>query len=155
MYPAATPRPLAAVELQTALSERLDYRYGRRMDASERVGVDLTAEEIRLLTAGLVEWGGPARCTDPLAMAMGFVDVEDLFRQSKWLVTAIRNAEPLSPRDWTRVLLATEIVFASDVLGSGSDWGSTVGWSDEQTIRVLRQLQSKLLRARVLTPEAL
>jgi hypothetical protein len=32
---------------------------------------------------------------------------------------------------------------------------STVGWSDEKTIHVLRQLQSKLLRARVLTPKTL
>ena len=91
-----------------------------------------------MLTAGLVEWGGPARCIDRLAVAMGFVDVEDLFRQSKSLLTAIRNAEPLLRRDWTRSLFATEIVFASDVVGSGWDWQLTVGWSDEQTIHVLR-----------------
>jgi hypothetical protein len=125
------------------------------MDASERIGVDLTAEEIHLLTAGLREWGGPARCTDRLAVAMGFVDVEDLFRESKSLGRAIRNAEPLLPRDWTRALLATEIVFASDVVGSGWDWRSTVGWSDEQTIHVLRQLQRKLANARVLIPDVL
>jgi hypothetical protein len=153
--PSGNSSPVGWVALEVGLPERLPYSYGRSMDASEPVGVDLTAEEIRLVTAGLVEWGGPARCTDALAVAMGFVDVKDLFRQSKWLVTAIRSAEPLSPRDWTRALLATEIVFASDVLGSGSDWVSTVGWSDEKTIHVLRQLQSKLLRARVLTPKTL
>jgi len=125
------------------------------MDVSERIGVDLTTEEIRLLTAGLVEWGGPARCTDRLAVAMGFVDVEGLFRESRSLVTAIHNAEPLLPRDWTRALLATEIVFASDVVCSGWDWRPTVGWSDEQTIHVLRQLQRKLAKVRLLIPDVL
>jgi hypothetical protein len=108
------------------------------VDVSKPIAVDLTADEVRLLTAGLVEWGGPAHATDPLAVAMGFADVGDLFLQSRWLTAALRNAEPLSQRDWTRVLLATEIVFVSDVVGSGWDWQSTVGWSDEETIRVLR-----------------
>jgi hypothetical protein len=127
----------------------------RGMDHSEPIDVELTADELRLLTAGLVEWGGPARCTEPLARAMGFTDVEDLFRQSDRLTATLRDAQPLSRRDWTRALLATEIVFASDVVGSGWDWHSTVGWSDEKTIHVLRQLQRKLRTAHALSSDAI
>jgi hypothetical protein len=125
------------------------------MDHSEPIDVKLTADETRLLTAGLVEWAGPARCTEALARAMGFTDVEDLFRQSDRLIPALRNAQPLARRDWTRALLATEIVFASEVVGSGWDWQSTVGWSDETTIEVLRQLQRKLMIAHAVSPNAL
>jgi hypothetical protein len=36
-------------------------------------------------------------------------------------------------------------VFASDVIGSGSDWSATTGLSDERTIRLLRGVQGKLI----------
>ena len=124
------------------------------MDLAEPIALELTADERRLLTAGLIEWGGPARCTDAFATAMGFADIEDFFLQSKRLVPALRKGEPLSRRDWTRALLATEVVFASDVVGSGSDWQATVGWSDEVTIHTLRELQRKLRRAHALALDA-
>lgn len=40
-----------------------------------------------------------------------------------------------------------EIVFASDVFGSGIDWSTTVGRTDEETIRILRSLQRKIARS--------
>jgi hypothetical protein len=57
---------------------------------------------------------------------------------------ALAGGEPLSPIDWLRTLLATEIVFASDVVGSGIDWSSTTGLTDEHTIQVLRTVQRKI-----------
>jgi hypothetical protein len=45
------------------------------------VDADLGDEERFVLGPGLVEWGGPARCTDTMAIAMGFADVHDLFRE--------------------------------------------------------------------------
>lgn len=48
---------------------------------------------------------------------------------------------PLSRTDWTRALLATEIVFMSNVIGSGWDWQTTTGFGDEETLRMLRSLQ--------------
>lgn len=86
---------------------------------------------------------------------MGFSGVADLFEQGSRLTRALEAAQPLSRRDWTRTLLATEIVFASDVLGSGIDWQSTVGWSDEETITVLRELQLKLMRAGAISVNSL
>src|SRR6267378_3449538 len=39
------------------------------------VAVDLDERERELLSAGLAEWGGPARPTNALAVALGFTDV--------------------------------------------------------------------------------
>ncbi|MEU1542912.1 hypothetical protein [Actinacidiphila glaucinigra] len=39
-----------------------------------------------------------------------------------------------------------EIVFVSDLAGSGVEWPTTTGLSDEATIRVLRAIQRKLVR---------
>jgi len=41
-------------------------------------------------------------------------------------------------------LLATEIVFASNVMGSGTDWTDTTGLDDIRSIQVLWGLQRKL-----------
>jgi hypothetical protein len=46
--------------------------------------------------------------------------------------------------DWARILLATEIVFASDLMGSGTEWRTTTGMTDEETINLLRGIQRKL-----------
>lgn len=43
-----------------------------------------------------------------------------------------------------RVLLATEISFASDLVGSGHDWMFTTGLSDEETLGVVRRIQRKM-----------
>jgi hypothetical protein len=115
------------------------------MELTDPVDITLTDEERHLLRSGLSDWGGPAMCTEELAVAMGFRSVEDLFAESGRLWESIGRSEPLTPRDWTRTLLATEIVFASDVIGSGSDWSATTGLSDERTIRLLRGVQGKLI----------
>lgn len=50
---------------------------------------------------------------------------------------------PLPPVGWARTLLAVEIVFVSDLAGSGVEWPTTTGISDESTIRALRSIQRK------------
>ncbi|SCL60301.1 hypothetical protein GA0070606_3249 [Micromonospora citrea] len=55
--------------------------------------------------------------------------------------------EPLTGSQWRKLLLSTEIVFASDVVGSGCDWSITTGLSDEETIKLLRVVQRKVARA--------
>jgi len=97
-----------------------------------------------MLDRGLVEWGGPARCTDAMAVAMGFADVQDLFAQADRIVSELDAGRPLSRWDWSRTLLATEIVFASNVMGSGIEWTDTTGLDDVRSIQVLRSLQRKL-----------
>ncbi|GAB2573029.1 hypothetical protein Aab01nite_19450 [Paractinoplanes abujensis] len=104
----------------------------------------LNDDETALLIRALGEWGGPARCSDEMAYAMGFADAADLYTGSRRLSHAIRDDVPLSPADWARVLLATEVVFVSDLVGSGYEWSTTTGRSDEGTIRLLRGLQRQL-----------
>jgi hypothetical protein len=118
-------------------------------DPDELIEVELTDEERFVLNRGLVEWGGPASCTDAMAVAMGFASVRDLFDQSDRLLAALDTGRPMSRWDWTRTLLATEVVFASDVIGSGSEWVDTTGLDDARTFQVLREIQRKLVRARI------
>lgn len=118
------------------------------MSSEELIHVELDKDERDLLSAGLLQWGGPARPTEQLAIAMGFAGL-DAFRVDRGrLRTAIDNGEPLSRQDWQRVLLATEVVFASDVYGAGLDWWSVTSISDVDTISRLRGLQRKLPRWR-------
>ncbi|MCX4964508.1 hypothetical protein OHA98_06675 [Streptomyces sp. NBC_00654] len=106
----------------------------------------LTDEESRLLQQGLAEWSGPARCTEEFAVAMGFDGTEDLHRRGIAIRGALAAREPLAPMDWARALLATELAFASEVVGSGYGWSTTTGWPDDLTVRVLRNTQLKLIR---------
>lgn len=79
---------------------------------------------------------------------MGFVSTEDLWRgEGRRLREALDGGEPLTRSQWRKAVLATEIVFASDVVGSGWDWSITTGLSDEETIKLLRVVQRKVARA--------
>lgn len=64
--------------------------------------------------------------------------------------TSLKAAPQLTPRDWARALLAVEVVFASDVVGAAHDWRIVTGWTDEESIGILRRLQDRLrgVRAR-------
>jgi hypothetical protein len=117
---------------------------------NDLLDIPLTAIQQRLLANGINEWGGPARCTEELAVAMGFATVGALFEETPRLHSAIRAGTALAQADWVRVLLMTEIVFASEVVGSGWDWRETTGMSDEETIRELREIQLLIPKAGVL-----
>ncbi|GAA1360215.1 hypothetical protein [Catellatospora chokoriensis] len=148
-----TDKPLsdalvAHAEVQNA--ETFERRHDRHVTFEEPVSIDLTEAERHLLVRGFGEWGGPAHATDALAVAMGFQAVADMYQQTDRLRAAIKAGHPLSRQDWRRSLLATEIVFASDIFGSGYEWSTTTGLSDEETMRTLRRLQHKLaMQARV------
>ena len=114
------------------------------MAAGAFVISELTEDEREVLRRGLLEWGGPARCTEALAVAMDFGSVAALLKEGAHLADLIRDGQPLARRDWRRALVATEIVFADDVFGAGWDWQTTTGFTDEETIRILRSLQRKI-----------
>ena len=117
------------------------------MPTDDHIRVRLTVEERRVLRCGITEWGGPAHCTEEFARAMGFDGVADLELHSPRLREAVEVGEPLTREDWRRVSLMTEVAFASDIVGSGVDWATTTGMSDEQTIRLLRCIQRKVAGA--------
>lgn len=78
---------------------------------------------------------------------MGFDSKEDLWRgEGRRLREALDSGGSLTRSQWRKALLALEIVFASDVMGSGCDWSITTGISDEETIKLLRVVQRKLGR---------
>ncbi|WP_430495999.1 hypothetical protein ACQRWP_17040 [Micromonospora trifolii] len=78
---------------------------------------------------------------------MGFDSKEDLWRgEGRSLREALDSGRSLTRSQWRKALLALEIVFASDVIGSGCDWSITTGISDEETIKLLRVVQRKLGR---------
>lgn len=108
---------------------------------NELVAIELADDERALLSRGLGEWSGPAHCTEELAVAMGFQGLAGLYEDGRRLQAALSAGEPLSVPDWRRLLVSAEIVFASDVFGSGIDWSITTGFSDEETIKILRRLQ--------------
>jgi hypothetical protein len=112
------------------------------------VKVSLDDRERRFLRAALLDWGGPAQPTQELALAMGFRDAEHLAEDTWRLWDCIDADSALSVEDWRRVLLTAEVVFVSDVVGSGLDWAITSGISDEESIAILRDLQRKLPRWR-------
>ena len=108
---------------------------------------DLTDEERYLLSRGVMEWGGPARVTDELAVAMGFAGTEGLFSEYDRLYETAKAGAISTAHDWARILVMTEFVFVSDVFGSGRDWCTTTGLDDVETIELLRGVQRKLIRA--------
>jgi hypothetical protein len=105
----------------------------------------LTDDERSLLRTALAQWGGPARATDALAVALGFVDAADFNAERHRLGELLASRSELSPLDATRVLAAAEVVFASDVFGAGVEWETITGMSDAETIKVLRDIQRKLV----------
>ncbi len=77
---------------------------------------------------------------------MGFAGVSDMFAEQRRPIDTIESSLAMSRFDWLRVLLATEIVFASDLVGSGRDWSITTGLPDDQTLVTLRSIQRKVTR---------
>ena len=110
--------------------------------------MELPPDELRLLTWGLMQWGGPAYCSDSMAVAMGFEDAESMLDEIRSIVASLKSSGSLTPRDWTRALVSVEVVFASDVVGAAGDWQTVTAWTDEHTVGVLRRLQSSLRQVR-------
>lgn len=111
--------------------------------ASEPVHFELSDQESTLLWQGLGHWGGPADLTDAMAVAIGFASTADFFDEEERSSAALKEKAALPPADWRRILLATEIVFASDIVGAGYEWQAVTGWDDEATLRILRRLPQR------------
>lgn len=118
------------------------------MTANAASPVALDDLERKFLRAALLDWGGPARPTDAIAVALGFSSANDISAEAWELWKRIDAGEALEAQNWRRVLLAAEVIFASDVVGSGIDWSTTSGISDVESIEVLRGPQRKLPRWR-------
>ena len=92
----------------------------------------------------LVDWGGPAECTESLAVAIGFAGLDGLLEQGERIAEAIYRGEAVSRRDWSRAMFSAEVIFASDVVGTGSEFTVIQGGTNAHWIGVLRDLQTKV-----------
>lgn len=109
--------------------------------------VELTEEERVMLRWGLLDWGGPASPTEALVRVMGFESIADLHTSARRIAESVWTGRGLSRRDWTRALVATEFVWASDVFGSGLDSIHSLGYSDSEAVATIRSVQRKLRKA--------
>ncbi|MEJ7691082.1 MAG: hypothetical protein WKF76_11990 [Nocardioidaceae bacterium] len=124
-------------------------------ERAQGVRVDLADDELHMLVLGLTDWGVKEAATERLAAAMGFASIADLLRRAVVSPKPWRLVRPLSVRDWTRALVATEIAFASEVFGTGREWTVIQGGSDSQWMVALRKLQGKVpVGRRFLDPRA-
>lgn len=108
------------------LDQRPQLAPGSR-SVSQMVRIELSDLERDIVVSAIIEWGGPAMCTDELAVAMGFVDEPDFHVERERLLVAVSGSGELSLRDWARTLVLTEFVFISDIFGSGYEWSLTTG----------------------------
>lgn len=115
------------------------------LNPEEHVEYELTTVERSVLRQGLLQWGGPAYCSEELSIAMGFISVANLLDDGERIGASIGSCQPLSHIDWTRALLATEFDFISDTIGAGHDWSIASGFSDEETLKTIRELQIHLV----------
>jgi hypothetical protein len=107
--------------------------------------VDLTDVERGVLRQHF-QWGGPAHCSDATAAVIGYATADDLHGDLPRLHKLVRDHEPMTCLDWRRLLVSGEILFGSDVLGCGLEWGTVTGFRDAETIAALRSLPRKLAR---------
>ena len=78
---------------------------------------------------------------------MGFEGEFELYDEATVLAEQLESGAKMTRLDLARALLATEIVFASNLVGSGSDWPITTGLDDIRTLELLRRVQKRLTRA--------
>lgn len=120
---------------------------GRNFVTREKLAIELTEEEVGLLTAAIWQWGGPATPTLLWAWALGSWNVRAFHKTCRRLRVAVERRDPLSRRDWLRALASTEVVFISDEVGAGSEWETVTGMDDADTVACIRGLQQKILDA--------
>lgn len=104
----------------------------------------LDDSEIVFFRRALLEWGGSTWATSKLIRAMGFDDEAGFVKETLRLRDHISMRRPLSRADWTRVLVAAEVSYVSQVLGAGGEWTTITSIADDDAIRILRGIQRKL-----------
>lgn len=93
-------------------------------------------------------WRGPAKMTEPLAVALWFDGAIDFERQLDRLEQSLTTGVALGARDWHRAVAVAELAFASWVLGAAGDWDIVSGMDDHATLDRLRAVQRKVGRVR-------
>ncbi|GAA2590883.1 hypothetical protein GCM10010435_81980 [Winogradskya consettensis] len=104
----------------------------------------LTRAERELLRAGVTEWERSEGDRDETARLLGYGDRPEMQSDVVRLAGLPASDRPVSRRDFRRLLLATELAFASETLGWARDWEADTGYTDHDTVTVLRGLQERV-----------
>jgi hypothetical protein len=82
----------------------------------------LTPVERELLRLGIAEWERPEGDREAAVDLLGYGDRRELSSDVQRLAGLLDASRPMSRRDCRRLLLATELAFASETLGWSRDW---------------------------------
>jgi hypothetical protein len=104
----------------------------------------LTPVERELLRLGITEWERSGGDREAVVGLLGYGDRGELRSDVPRLAGLLDASRPMSRRDCRRLLLATELAFASETMGWARDWTSDTGFTDRDTITVLRGIQERL-----------
>lgn len=93
-------------------------------------------------------WGVSGRPTSYLVVAMGFVSLDGFGDEVVRIRDLVVDRRPMTRMEWTRAMAATEVIFGSEVFGAGTQWPAMTGYTDEESIAMVRRIQLKLTQAR-------
>ena len=119
------------------------------MDEPKLHRVELSPDQLQMLKASIYVWSGAAHPSALLVRAMGFSDLDDLLLTGEGLNLKLDRKSPLTPREWTELVMRAEVAFGSDIQGAGTEWSMISGLSDSSTLRALRDLQKAILPFRM------
>jgi hypothetical protein len=123
---------------------------------SELVAVDLSRDERDFIGQTLRQWETSAASAPFPFQVLGFSTWEEFGGLVLRLERAVGAGEALTDLDWVRVLFLTEVTFASDLIGSGTEFELMTRFSDAEALSLLRGLQRKIggfRRAKLLFPD--
>ena len=103
----------------------------------------LSGSEREFVIAALLQ--APGHCSDELARALGFLDANDCSLPANRYIQSLRLLKIPPIGEWRRILSIVEIMFCSEVFGSGIEWELITGISDSESLRNLRAIQSRLV----------
>lgn len=109
------------------------------------ISLGFDRDEREFFARTLEQCGGPAQVTDALAAFIGFTDAGDMVKRCYGIADRVRRDGRIDAADLERGQLACEILFSSDIYGSGLDWVATTGLEDADAIGLLRRIQVKML----------
>ncbi len=88
---------------------------------AEIIALRFDHDEREFFARVLEESGGPAQVTDPLAVFVGFADANDMVKRCHDIAARVDLEEYIAEVGLKRNQLACEILFSSDIYGSGFD----------------------------------
>lgn len=104
----------------------------------------LTPAEREVLVSGLRQWGGPI-WLDGAAKRIGYQTPTELHDRAAELARRLVHDDGVRLDDLVEALWLVEVAFISDRYGAGVEWETVTGFTDTETIEVLRSLQRKLV----------